>query len=84
MKREDAYVIFSTEHQRWWGPGQVGYVERLSGAGLYSREQALRICLNAAPQARSVLYEIPVRYADIAALAEGAGQELAFIPRPLT
>lgn len=41
------YVIWSNEHRAWWGPEHRGYYTHLSAAGRYSRDEALRICVNA-------------------------------------
>jgi hypothetical protein len=63
----DEYLIWSHEHGRWWGPGGCGYVSRMSQAGRYSREQALRICVKAVPgtaDRMGALPELPVRLVD--------------------
>jgi hypothetical protein len=65
---EDRYLIWSHEHHGWWGPGSCGYPKRLSEAGRYTREQALRICTGAmAGEVRSLgaFPELPVREADL-------------------
>lgn len=41
------YVVWSNEHRAWWGPDRRGYYTHLSAAGLYSRDEALRICVHA-------------------------------------
>jgi len=41
------YVIWSNEHRAWWGPSERGYYTRLSSAGRYSRDHALKICTRA-------------------------------------
>ena len=37
------YVIWSIEHQSWWGPNRSGYTDLLSLAGRYTAEDALAI-----------------------------------------
>jgi hypothetical protein len=44
-----SYLIWSTEHDGWWGPGGLGYVRHVGEAGRYTREEALEICRNALP-----------------------------------
>ena len=34
------YVIWSFEHNRWWGPNHCGYVDELSQAGSYTEGEA--------------------------------------------
>lgn len=66
--QEDLYLVWSHEHRRWWGPGGRGYVTRIPLAGRYTRDQALRICADAAPgntDALGALPELPVREADL-------------------
>jgi hypothetical protein len=41
------YLIWSNEHEAWWGPGECGYVTVISKAGRYSREGAEAICRRA-------------------------------------
>ena len=38
------YLIWSVEHDMWWGANSRGYTEILSGAGIYSHRDAVRIC----------------------------------------
>jgi len=67
----DQYLIWSHEHGAWWGPARQGYQVRLSEAGRYSHEEALRICAEAIPgdAARAgALQELPVREADVLAM----------------
>jgi hypothetical protein len=65
----DDYLIWSIEHDGWWGPGESGYVKRVSEAGRYSRDRALAICANAWGTAAHIgtLAELPVRLDDVAA-----------------
>lgn len=41
------YVIWSNEHQAWWGPGKHGYTRYLTQAGHYSRAEAQLIAADA-------------------------------------
>lgn len=56
------YLVFSHEQGRWWRPAISGYTAKLSEAGRYTRESALRICANAIPGAAhgNALCEVPV------------------------
>lgn len=70
----DAYYIWSNEHEAWWGPGRMGYVKGLRGAGRYSRDEALAICRDALPTAMHIrrISEIPVRVEDVRVFMDGA------------
>ncbi|MCP4410767.1 MAG: hypothetical protein GY807_24105 [Gammaproteobacteria bacterium] len=46
-RRGADYVIWSNEHNAWWGPNNRGYANRLGNAGHYTRDEALKICSNA-------------------------------------
>jgi hypothetical protein len=37
------YLIWSNEHEAWWGPGECGYVTVISKAGRYPLERAGQI-----------------------------------------
>jgi hypothetical protein len=41
------WLIWSIEHTAWWGPGQMGYVPTLDGAGYYDEVEADRIVAQA-------------------------------------
>lgn len=41
------YVVWSNEHQCWWGPDCKGYRRNLADAGKYSRDDAIGICRGA-------------------------------------
>ncbi|RWR26828.1 hypothetical protein D2T29_19830 [Sinirhodobacter populi] len=43
----ETHVVWSYEHAAWWGPDHRGYYTSLRGAGRYTREQALSICIGA-------------------------------------
>lgn len=47
MIESSEYVVWSNEHRAWWGPDHRGYNTHLTFAGRYTRDQALRICVNA-------------------------------------
>ena len=37
------FNIWSVKHSMWYGPGQVGYVDTLAGAGVYTGTEASEI-----------------------------------------
>lgn len=43
FNRERSYLIYSYEHNAWWGPCSRGYVPEKTDAGLYSFVEAVRI-----------------------------------------
>jgi hypothetical protein len=43
VSSEEPWVVWSFEHDGWWGPGRFGYVRELAEAGHYTREEAQRI-----------------------------------------
>ena len=63
----DVYLIWSNEHNGWWGPRECGYVSGLQGAGEYTRDEAILICRRALLSATHVkrIAEIPVRRQDV-------------------
>ena len=64
----EQYLIWSVEHEAWWGPERSGYYGSIASAGRYTREEALRICISAMPGTSTrfgALPELPVRLADI-------------------
>lgn len=68
----DRYLIWSNERGAWWRPARAGYTKNLLDAGRYSQDEAIGICRNARDGYRRldmVPPEIPVREADIAAMA---------------
>ena len=44
---EREYVIWSFEHDAWWGPGRMGYTSELAEAGRYTKAQADQIVAHA-------------------------------------
>jgi hypothetical protein len=38
---QDAYVIWSNEHQQWWLPMDEGFTRWIEAAGRYTQEQAI-------------------------------------------
>lgn len=65
---EAAYVIWSNEHRAWWRPDECGYCTILAGAGRYTREDALAICIRARGGRRfnDNPSEVPVLFEDAA------------------
>jgi hypothetical protein len=47
LRADVTYVVWSNEHKCWWGPNRAGYCSRLDDAGRYTRDEALKICVNA-------------------------------------
>lgn len=41
------YIIYCHERGMWWMPNERGYTKTRKEAGIYSHEQATRICQNA-------------------------------------
>jgi hypothetical protein len=69
----DLYLIWSIEHQAWWGPDQAGYVHQLSRAGRYNRVEMLDICVGSIPGTAHMLKqfpEIPVAVDDLIEIAQ--------------
>ena len=50
----DNYLIWSVEHNGWWGSARRGYFRELSKAGRYSHAEALAICIRSIPETLSV------------------------------
>lgn len=73
IAHDDTYLIWSHEHRLWWGRGMRGYVERITEAGRFDREEAVNICADAiartAPET-DVLLDLPVRLADLHAMRD--------------
>jgi hypothetical protein len=44
---EREWVIWSFEHDAWWGPGEWGYVRELAAAGRYTEMRARKIVADA-------------------------------------
>lgn len=44
---KETWLIWSIEHDAWWGPKHRGYVENIDDAGLYDFEEAKKIVANA-------------------------------------
>jgi transposase InsO family protein len=71
MSELPLYLIWSNEHQAWWGPGRCGYVRSMLAAGKYTRAEAIDICKRAIPGTAislGMLPELPVRALDMAAV----------------
>lgn len=41
------YLIWSNEHNAWWGANHMGYYQCVENAGSYTLEEALKICNSA-------------------------------------
>ena len=69
----DEYLVWSNEHNAWWGPGEMGYVRRVADAGRYTRDHALRICRRALGTAGHLgrFAELPVRLRDVEDFVRG-------------
>lgn len=67
------YFVWSHEHSAWWGPGRNGYTPDVTKAGIYTREVALEICVNARGgwKPGTPPNEIPVRVVDQFAIDVG-------------
>jgi hypothetical protein len=71
MSDDEKYLVWSIEHQAWWGPGRNGYVTDIDVAGIYSRGEAIDICRDALPGRPKPLFnEVPV---PVAAMREVMG-----------
>lgn len=47
IKKDPAWLIWSNEHGLWWKPNQRGYTQRVEEAGLYTLDEAIKICTEA-------------------------------------
>lgn len=45
--KEPAYLVYSREHNAWWGNNSCGYRVRIEEAGRYTRGEAEHICRQA-------------------------------------
>ena len=52
---EEMYLIWSFEHNAWWGPNERGYTTTISEAGRYTAGGAISILCTCEPG-----YEMPV------------------------
>lgn len=66
MSNAETYLVWSNEHSAWWGPNNAGYYGKISSAGCYTRDEALKICVNArgGRQFNENPSEVPVLLAD--------------------
>ena len=53
-KGNPGFIVWSNEHQQWWRSGHAGYTSNPLAAGIYSREEAERICIDAGFSSRSM------------------------------
>jgi hypothetical protein len=75
---DDPYLIWSVEHNSWWGPARCGYVRSVAQAGRYTHAEALEICIRAIPGTSTdmgALPELPVRLADVGAMIAAYDRE---------
>lgn len=42
-RAENAYLVWSNEHQAWWGKDRCGYTRQIERAGRYERAEAMSI-----------------------------------------
>lgn len=59
------YVIWSNEHNAWWGANHMGYYQSVENAGSYTLEEALKICNQAnygwnTDRLKSIPNELPI------------------------
>jgi hypothetical protein len=62
----ECWVVWSFEHDAWWGPGGRGYTADLAQAGRYTQAEALDIEWQA-NHYRPIVYEKALPLADAAA-----------------
>lgn len=64
---DSRYLIWSNEHRMWWRPNSAGYTRLFGMAGVYSAEDAIRICARGRDgwASNEPPSEIPVREADV-------------------
>ena len=46
-EQERDWLIWSYEHDAWWGTNNRGYTKDLESAGRYTKREAARICCSA-------------------------------------
>lgn len=68
MSTTDLYVIWSHEHDMWWGPNHCGYTQHLDRAGRYTAKQAADITLNHIPPGEEVAVQSSVAEANTAGI----------------
>ena len=51
---EQLFVIWSWEHQAWWGPSHSGYTEQLAQAGRYTFDEAADITVGHIPAGEEI------------------------------
>lgn len=47
MTDNPTFLVWSFEHDAWWGPGKHGYTTNIHQAGRYSLKDAVEICASA-------------------------------------
>ena len=48
------YLIWTHEHDMWWGPNERGYTSEVAEAGRYTRDQVADIVLDHVPAGEEV------------------------------
>lgn len=38
------WLVWSNEHEAWWGPNRCGYTQKMNDAGRYTFAEAVQIC----------------------------------------
>lgn len=74
LTEDDAYVVWSHEHSCWWRANSQGYARRVEDAGVYTRDEALKISHRGRDGWRpgDVPDELPIRVADLPGFARDA------------
>lgn len=82
---DDACLVWSNEHRRWWNVEGQGYTADLARAGVYDRTDALRICCQAINgwNPEKPLTEIPVAALDMVRVALGHPRLFERLGQPL-
>lgn len=65
MTEKEKYLIWSNEHNAWWGQNGSGYTGSTDTAGRYSLEKAIEVCNGAnydwnTDQAKKIPNELPI------------------------
>jgi hypothetical protein len=47
MTNQNLWLVWSYEHNAWWGPGKCGYTKDWQKAGRYRYSEAMQICVDA-------------------------------------
>lgn len=65
------YLIWSNEHNSWWAPNRLGYIQNIMLAGLYTRQEAMEIVKDATlgEWPSKPPSELPIRVSDLPLVA---------------